>query len=137
MAKSPPKALWRRACNAEFLRDPMSHVAFYPDHGIAHVRDAVKQIVLVIDTIHGVLIPFRPPVRLDFLRGYGVLLAYLHCSSCRSWTGSFSTSIGAKVLLRATDIASSSRRSNCGSGRAYGSCRSAATEASPRRLEWR
>jgi hypothetical protein len=74
------------ACNAEFLRDPMSHVAFFPDHGIAHVRDVVKQIVLVVDTIHGVLIPFRQPVRLDFLRGYGVLLAYLHDIGMRDFS---------------------------------------------------
>jgi hypothetical protein len=74
------------ACNTEFLRDPMGHVAFFPDHGIAHVRDVVKQIVLVVDTIHGVLIPFRQPVRLDFLRGYGVLLAYLHDIGMRDFS---------------------------------------------------
>jgi hypothetical protein len=32
------------ACNAEFLRDPVSHVALYTDHGVAHVRDVVKQV---------------------------------------------------------------------------------------------
>ena len=74
------------ACDAEFLRDPMSHVALYSDHGIAHVRDVVRQVVHVIDTIHGVLIPFRPPVRLDFLRGYGVLLAYLHDIGMRDFS---------------------------------------------------
>jgi hypothetical protein len=74
------------ACNTEFLRDPMGHVAFFPDHGIAHVRDVVKQIVLVVDTIHGVLIPFRQPVRLNFLRGYGVLLAYLHDIGMRDFS---------------------------------------------------
>ncbi len=79
-------ALESVAFNAEFLRDPMSHVAFYPDHGIAHIRDVVKQIVHVIDTIHGVLIPVRPTVRLDFLRGYGVLLAYLHDIGMRDFS---------------------------------------------------
>ncbi len=40
----------------------------------------------MIDTIHGVLIPVRPTVRLDFLRGYGVLLAYLHDIGMRDFS---------------------------------------------------
>jgi CRP-like cAMP-binding protein len=37
-----------------------------------------QQTLRVLDHIHGVLIPSRPPQRLLFMQGYGVLLAYLH-----------------------------------------------------------
>jgi hypothetical protein len=62
-----------------FWEAPRAHVGMYSDHGVVHVRDVARQIVLLLDTIHGMLIPKRPPERLDpFMKGYGVALAYLH-----------------------------------------------------------
>jgi hypothetical protein len=62
-----------------FWEDPRAHVGLYSDHGVVHVRDVARQIVQVLDAIHGLLIPARPPDRFDrFMKGYGVTLAYLH-----------------------------------------------------------
>jgi hypothetical protein len=62
-----------------FWEAPRAHVGLYSDHGVVHVRDIARQIVLLLDAIHGLLIPTRPPERLDpFMKGYGVALAYLH-----------------------------------------------------------
>lgn len=64
--------------DASFLGDPARHVAFFADHGVAHVRDVARQVLRVLDRLHDVLIPPRPPVRLDFMRGFSVLMAYVH-----------------------------------------------------------
>ena len=72
--------------NAEFLRDPVKHVALFSDHGVVHARDVVAQVGQVIDAIHGVLIPARPPGRRDFLHGYGTLLGYLHDIGMRDFS---------------------------------------------------
>src|SRR5262245_10684269 len=62
-----------------FWEAPRAHVGLYSDHGVVHVRDIARQIVLLLDNIHGLLIPTRPPERFDpFMKGYGVALAYLH-----------------------------------------------------------
>jgi hypothetical protein len=62
-----------------FWEAPRAHVGMYSDHGVIHVRDVARQIVLLLDDIHGMLIPARPPERLDpFMKAYGVALAYLH-----------------------------------------------------------
>jgi hypothetical protein len=62
-----------------FWEAPRAHVGLYSDHGVIHVRDVARQIVQLLDDIHGMLIPTRPPERLDpFMKGYGVVLAYLH-----------------------------------------------------------
>src|SRR5215207_932806 len=62
-----------------FWEAPRAHVGLYSDHGVVHVRDVARQIVLLLDNIHGMLIPLRPPERLHpFMKGYGVALAYLH-----------------------------------------------------------
>ena len=62
-----------------FWEAPRAHVGMYSDHGVVHVRDVARQIVVLLDTIHGLLIPKRSPERLDpFMKGYGVALAYLH-----------------------------------------------------------
>jgi hypothetical protein len=46
---------------------------------VVHVRDVARQIVLLLDGIHGMLIPTRSSERFDpFMKGYGVTLAYLH-----------------------------------------------------------
>lgn len=62
-----------------FWEAPRAHVGLYSDHGLVHVRDVARQIILLLDNIHGVLIPTRPPERFDaFMKGYGVTVAYLH-----------------------------------------------------------
>lgn len=63
----------------EFWRAPERHVAFFGDHGVVHVRDVARRVLQVLDSIHGLLIPAREAGRVDgFMRGYAVLLAYLH-----------------------------------------------------------
>src|SRR5918998_1218088 len=62
----------------EFLRDPAHHVALFADHGVVHVRDVATQILRVLDTINGVLIAARDESRLEFMKAYGVTVAYLH-----------------------------------------------------------
>lgn len=62
----------------EFLKNPLKHVALFSDHGILHGRDIASKITQVIEQIHGLLIPTRPPARLEFMLGYGAMLAYLH-----------------------------------------------------------
>ncbi len=62
----------------EFLRDPARHVALFADHGVVHVRDVATQILRVLDTINGVLIAERDESRLEFMKAYGVTVAYLH-----------------------------------------------------------
>ncbi|MGH2390737.1 MAG: hypothetical protein ACRDIE_21255 [Chloroflexota bacterium] len=64
--------------DADFRRDPPRHVALYTDHGVVHVRDVATQILQVLDTINGVLIPARVPTQLELMKGYGVMVAYLH-----------------------------------------------------------
>jgi hypothetical protein len=62
-----------------FWEAPRSHVGLYSDHGVVHVRDVARQIIQLLDDIHGTLIPARPAERFDpFMKGYGVALAYLH-----------------------------------------------------------
>lgn len=62
-----------------FWEGPAKHVALFSDHGVIHVRDVAHQILQVLEAVHGVLISARPPERFDnFMKGYGVSLAYLH-----------------------------------------------------------
>lgn len=62
-----------------FLHAPAEHVSLYTDHGVVHVRDVAAQILTVLETINGVLIPQRTANRLNtFMKSYGVILAYLH-----------------------------------------------------------
>jgi hypothetical protein len=64
--------------DAAFLLEPGNHIAFFSDHGVVHVRDVAARVLRVLDRIHGVLLPPRSPARLDFMRGYGILTAYVH-----------------------------------------------------------
>jgi hypothetical protein len=62
-----------------FLHDPLNHLAFYSDHGVVHVRDVATQMLRVVEAINGVLIPPRPPARINrFMEGCGVAVTYLH-----------------------------------------------------------
>ncbi len=62
----------------EFIAAPLQHVGLFADHGVVHVRNVANQTLDVLDTSHGVVIPQRNIGRFTFMRGYGVLLAYLH-----------------------------------------------------------
>ena len=65
--------------NPLFMENATKHPAFYSDHGVVHVRDVARQILRVLRTINGVLIPHRTEQQMElFLYGYGVSLAYLH-----------------------------------------------------------
>jgi hypothetical protein len=62
----------------EFLKAPLKHVALFSDHGIQHGRDIANKIIQVLHQVNGLLIPARDCIRLEFMVGYGVMLAYLH-----------------------------------------------------------
>ena len=64
--------------NPEFMAAPDQHVGLFSDHGVIHARDIANQVLDVLATCHGVLIPRRDPHRFALMQGYGVLLAYFH-----------------------------------------------------------
>lgn len=61
-----------------FNQDPENYPPFFTDHGFVHHRDVACQILRVLDTAHSLLVPVREPNRLESMKGYGVILAYLH-----------------------------------------------------------
>ena len=66
------------AGDQEFLRDPASHIAMFADHGVVHARNVARQLLHVLETVHGTLIEARSPERLAWMCAYGVTLAFLH-----------------------------------------------------------
>jgi hypothetical protein len=64
--------------DADFLDKPAGHPALFADHGVPHARDVARQVLHVLDAVHGRLIPERSPDRLEWMKAYGVLLAFLH-----------------------------------------------------------
>ena len=78
-AKIAEKARLKNLKNDKtFLKNPAKHIALYSDHGTVHVRDVANQILEVIHRVNGVLIPERNYSNLEFIRAYGLHLAYLH-----------------------------------------------------------
>lgn len=61
-----------------FLDDPISHLALYTDHGVIHMRDVAFRILDLIGTVAGVKIEQRSPYRLECMKSYGCLIAYVH-----------------------------------------------------------
>ena len=61
-----------------FMAAPHHHVGLFADHGVVHVRDVARQILDVLTTAHGTLIPPRSAHRFALMQGLGVLLAYFH-----------------------------------------------------------
>ncbi len=61
-----------------FYKNPSKHIALYTDHGVVHVRDVAVQTLEVLERANGILVPFRDKDELEFLKGYALLLAYLH-----------------------------------------------------------
>lgn len=66
------------ARDPSFLRDPLSHLALYTDHGVIHMRDVAHRIVEPIGNVAGIKIAGRTPFRLKCMKSYGCLLAYVH-----------------------------------------------------------
>lgn len=64
--------------NPDFLNNMDRHVGLYSDHGVVHVQNVAQQLLEVVSQLHGVLFPKRPLPRLERMKGYGVLVAYLH-----------------------------------------------------------
>lgn len=65
--------------NPDIWQSTATHPAFFSDHGVVHVRDVARQILQVLKTINGILIPRRDENRMEhFMYGYGVMMAYLH-----------------------------------------------------------
>jgi CRP-like cAMP-binding protein len=62
----------------DFLDGKDQHIALFSDHGVVHVRNVAQLLLETLDQVHGVLIPKRPTSRLMRMKGYGVLVAYLH-----------------------------------------------------------
>ncbi|MEW5869595.1 MAG: cyclic nucleotide-binding domain-containing protein [Chloroflexota bacterium] len=61
-----------------FYQEPENYPPFYADHGVVHFRDVALQVLQVLSGVHGLLIPARESSRLEFMKGYGVVLAYIH-----------------------------------------------------------
>lgn len=61
-----------------FLSQPHLHPGTFSDHGVVHMSDVARQLLIVLDRVHGVLIPSRSQLRLERMRAYGVLAACFH-----------------------------------------------------------
>lgn len=73
--------------DGEFLADPSRHVGLYSDHGVVHVRDVAQNILHILETISGVLIPRADSyVRAEGMKAYGVMLAYVHDIGMRDFS---------------------------------------------------
>ena len=64
--------------DASFKQNPLGHSSLFADHGVIHARDVTIQTLQVLEQVNGVLIPHRDETRLQFMKGYGVQLAYIH-----------------------------------------------------------
>jgi hypothetical protein len=61
-----------------FLSHPLRHVSLFNDHGVVHVRDVAYRLLNLLQELNGIHFAKRDPVRLEFMKGYGALLAYVH-----------------------------------------------------------
>ncbi len=61
-----------------FVAQPLGHSSLFSDHGVVHARDVARQILQVLEHANGVLIPWRDRDRIEFIKGYGVQLAFIH-----------------------------------------------------------
>ena len=64
--------------DASFVSQPLGHSSLFADHGVVHARDVARQTLRVLDNANGVLFPERDLPRLEFMKGYGVLLSFVH-----------------------------------------------------------
>jgi len=77
--------------NPLFMQNTATHPAFYSDHGVVHVRDVAKQILRVLQTINGVLIPRRSEKKNGIILVWvrcctGIFARYWHERSLHLWT---------------------------------------------------
>ncbi len=61
-----------------FITKPLGHSSLFADHGIVHARDVAREVLQVLDCVNGVLFPARDLLRLEFMKGFSVQLAYIH-----------------------------------------------------------
>ena len=61
-----------------FLSSLVSNVVLFADHGVVHVRDTAQQILQVLSVLNGVLIPEHGAACLEWMKAYGVAVAYVH-----------------------------------------------------------
>jgi len=61
-----------------FLSHPLNHVSLFSDHGVVHVRDVTQRLLILLDQLNGIHFAKRNAARLEFMKGYGAMLAYVH-----------------------------------------------------------
>jgi hypothetical protein len=61
-----------------FLTHPLHHISLTTDHGLVHVRDVASRVLQQLEQLNGVHFPKRNAARLEFMKGYGAMLAYVH-----------------------------------------------------------
>lgn len=61
-----------------FLEKPLSHIALYDDHGVIHVQNVTLTVIYCLDKFNGILFKHRGKERLEWMKHYGALIAYLH-----------------------------------------------------------
>lgn len=61
-----------------FKKNPIDHIALYSDHGVVHARDVTICIPFILNTINGVLIPYRELLRIQFMIHLTSILAFIH-----------------------------------------------------------
>ena len=61
-----------------FLTHPLKHLSFSNDHGVIHVRDIALRMLVLLEQLNGVHFSKRANSQLEFMKGYGAMLAYVH-----------------------------------------------------------
>lgn len=61
-----------------FLSHPLRHVSLFSDHGVVHVRDVTQRLLMLLEQLNGIHFAKRNITRLEFMKGYGAMLAYVH-----------------------------------------------------------
>ncbi len=62
----------------DFKTNPLEHVIMLADHGIMHVRDISERVLHILNTQNGIHFPLRAVNHLELMKGYGVMVSYLH-----------------------------------------------------------
>lgn len=62
----------------DFLQNPLEHITLLANHSVIHVREVAISVLNILSTMNGIHFPARLPNRLEFMKGYAILIAYLH-----------------------------------------------------------
>ncbi len=62
----------------DFAAAPGKHLSLFADHSATHARDVATRILAVLDDSNGTLFKHRDRASLDFMKAFGVWMAYLH-----------------------------------------------------------